>query len=149
MKRTMRASIPHQPFLAILLCLAVACEPSTQEAAEPTSGWQGTTVEEGSILTVRTTGGSVWGGDGRLIEEVAIGTETRGEHDLLGEVYGLDATADRIFIADAIFVMVRVYDMAGNHVRNVGRHGGGSRRVLLGYGSGHRSGTGAARRPGG
>jgi hypothetical protein len=121
----MPASITHRPFFAFLLLLAVACEPSSQEAAGPTDGWQGTTVEEGPTLTVRTTGGSVWGGNGRLIEEVAIGTETRGEHDLLGEVYGLDATADRIFIADAIFVMVRVYDMAGNHVRNIGRHGGG------------------------
>jgi len=55
-------------------------------------------VEEDSILTVRTTRGSVWVGDGILIEEAAIGTETRGEFDQLGQVYGIDATSDRIFI---------------------------------------------------
>jgi hypothetical protein len=82
-------------------------------------------VEEGTTLTVRTTGGSVWGGKGTLIEETAIGRETRGEHDLLGEVYGLDATGNRIFILDQIFTTVRVYDWDGNHVMNIGRDGDG------------------------
>ena len=111
--------------LASLLFLALACEPSSQTEDAPLVGWQGTTVEEDSTVTIRTTGGSVWGGEGRLIEEVGIGTETRGEHDLLGEVYGLDATADRIFILDQIFTTVRVYDMDGNHVMNIGRDGDG------------------------
>jgi hypothetical protein len=82
-------------------------------------------VQEGSTLTVKTTGGSVWAGEGTLIEEAAIGTETRGEHDLLGEVYGIDATADRIYILDYVFSTVRVYDFAGDHIMNIGRHGPG------------------------
>jgi hypothetical protein len=82
-------------------------------------------VEEGSTLTVRTTGGSVWVGEATLIEEAAIGTETRGEHDVLGQVYGIDATADRIFILDPVYSTVRVYDMAGDHIMNIGREGRG------------------------
>ena len=38
---------------------------------------------------------------------------------------GIDATVDRIFVADGIYTMVRVYDWAGNHIMNMGRHGGG------------------------
>lgn len=116
---------PHRILLAISLFLTPACESDTRMEVATSTGWQGTTVQEGSTLTVRTTGGSVWSGPGRLIEEVAIGTETRGEHDLLGEVYGLDATSDRIFILDRIFTTVRVYDWAGNHVVNIGRDGEG------------------------
>ncbi len=82
-------------------------------------------MEEGSTLTVRTTGGSVWAGEGTLIEEAAIGSETRGEHDLLGMVYGIDATADRILILDHAYHTVRVYDMAGDHIMNIGRRGPG------------------------
>jgi hypothetical protein len=75
--------------------------------------------------TVRTLSGSIWEGDGRLTEEAAIGTETRGEDDLLGEVYGIDATDHRIFILDHVFGTVRVFDWSGNHVMNIGRHGQG------------------------
>ncbi len=121
----MRPDLTHRPLLSFLLLAALACEPSSIPEEKTPAGWQGTMVEEGATLTVRTTSGSVWGGEGRLIEVAAIGTETRGENDLLGRVMGIDATADRIFVADGIFVMVRVYDMAGDHVMNIGRHGGG------------------------
>jgi len=60
-----------------------------------------------------------------LTEVVAIGTEARGEEDLLGRVVGMDATDHRLFILDDIFGAVRVYDTAGNHVMNIGRFGEG------------------------
>ena len=82
-------------------------------------------MQEGSTLTVRTTGGSVWAGEGTLIEKAAIGTETRGADDLLGMVYGIDAAADRIFILDYAYHTVRVYDMAGDHIMDIGRRGPG------------------------
>ena len=90
--------------LSLPLLAMLACEPSSvvEEAAQ-----------------------AGWGWEGRLVEEVAIGTEARGEEDLLGHVMGIDATVDRIFVADGIYTMVRVYDWAGNHVMNMGRHGGG------------------------
>ncbi len=111
--------------LVAVLLLAAACGPSSEDGDRAAGGWQGTTAREGSTLTVRTTGGSVWAGDGTLIEESAIGTETRGAHDLLGMVYGIDAAADRIFILDYVFSTVRVYDFAGDHIMNIGRHGRG------------------------
>ncbi len=111
--------------LLSFLLVAPACEPASPPRGGSPAGWQGEAVWEGDTLRVRTRAGSVWRGDGELVEEVAIGTETRGENDLLGQVLGIDATGDRIFIADGIFVMVRVFDMAGNHVMNIGRHGGG------------------------
>lgn len=114
-----------QFFVGATLCLAAACARSSPGEDGAATAWQGTTVEDGSTLTVKTTGGSVWAGNGRLIEEAAIGTETRGEFDQLGQVYGIDFTADRIFILDVAFVTVRVYDMAGNHVANIGREGPG------------------------
>lgn len=77
------------------------------------------------MRTVRTTDGSVWGRNGTLIEEAAIGTETRGPDDLLGDVYGIDATAERIFILDYVNTTVRVYDTAGNHLQDIGRAGRG------------------------
>lgn len=111
--------------LTVTLLLAVACGPPSLSEDQSPLGWQGTTVQEGSTLTVRTTGGSVWPGDGTLVEEVSIGSDTRGEKCLLGQVYGLDATADRIFILDRVFTTVRVYDQAGNHLMDIGQKGQG------------------------
>lgn len=111
--------------LASLPLLAVACAGSARGADQAQARWQGTSVREGSTLRVRTTGGSLWSGKGTLVEEAAIGTETRGENDLLGEVSGLDATSDRIFILDRTNYTVRVYDMDGRHIRNIGRRGQG------------------------
>jgi hypothetical protein len=105
--------------------LALGCGPSQPLASAAAQGWQGSREERGDTLVIRTLSGSVWPGDGRLVEEVAIGTETRGGEDLLGEVYGLDATSDRIYVADRIVPTVRVYDWAGNHLMNIGRGGGG------------------------
>jgi hypothetical protein len=112
-------------FLVAASLLVLGCEPSSQTSDASASAWQGTVVEEGSTLTVRTTGGSVWGGDGTLIEELAIGTETRGENDMLARVFGMEATDDRIFILDRTLVTVRVYDTAGHHVLDIGREGQG------------------------
>jgi hypothetical protein len=111
--------------LPTILFLAAACDAPNGALPAPPSGWEGTTVEEGSTVTIRTTGGSVWGGEGRLIEELAIGTEIRGEDDLLGEVYGIEASEDRFFILDPILGTIRVYDETGNHVMDMGRRGQG------------------------
>jgi hypothetical protein len=59
------------------------------------------------------------------VEEVVIGTQTRGEEDLLGQVFGIEADGDRIYILDRVFHMVRVFDLDGNHVANIGRKGEG------------------------
>ncbi len=112
-----------------MLILLTACNAAPQSNGQ-TGDWQGETTTEGTTLIVRTTGGSVWSGEGRLIEEAAIGTETRGEHDLLGEVVGIDATADRVYICDASYYTIKVYDRAGNHVGNIGRQGRGPGELI-------------------
>ena len=126
MLRRSEARIGRPVLYALSLPLLLACSsPPRTEIAAGTEGWEGTAVEEDSTLTVRTLGGSVWGRHGRLIEETAIGTEARGEEDLLGRVVGMDMAGGHIFIADRIFKTVRVFDLAGNHVMNIGRQGGG------------------------
>jgi hypothetical protein len=124
MYRTRTTDVVGMALLPAMLAVAGCRGPSRDENGSD-EGWVGTTVNEDSTRVVRSLGGSVWKADGRLVEEAAIGTETRGEDDLLGEVYGIDATSDRIFILDHVFGTVRVYDWAGNHVRNIGRHGQG------------------------
>ncbi len=109
-----------------LLILSAACQAGRQAGEEgPADTWIGTTVEDGLTRTVRTASGSVWGGDGRLVEEVAIGTEIRGEDDLLAEVAGIEAHDGLIYIADRQLATLRVYDMEGNHIRDMGRRGEG------------------------
>jgi len=105
--------------------LATSCGSNLSDSDDASRSWQGTTIREGPTLTVRTTGGSLWGGSGRLVEETAIGTETRGEYDLLGQVVGMEATADRVYVLDRLAAAIRVYDTAGNHVLSIGRPGQG------------------------
>jgi hypothetical protein len=88
-------------------------------------GWEGYTVDGDGSRTIRTTAGSVWDGIGTLTEEVAIGTETHGENDLLAEVVGIEFKDGLIYIADQILGTVRVYDMAGDHVADIGQPGEG------------------------
>jgi len=114
-----RAVVP-----ALLLLLTTACN-SAPRSEDHADGWVGERTEQNSTLTVRTVSGSVWAGEGRLIEQTAIGTETRGEDDLLGTVEGMDFAADRIYILDSDYYTLRVYDFDGNHVMNIGRQGRG------------------------
>ena len=109
----------------LAIVLSSSCIPTADEESVLEGGWQGTSTQVGDTLVVRTTAGSVWAGEGRLVAEAAIGTETLGENDLLGRVMSIAATSDRIFIADGIFTSVRVYDMDGNHITDVGREGEG------------------------
>ena len=87
--------------------------------------WVAETDRHGNVTTVRTLSGSVWQGEGRLVEEASIGADDAGDAYLLGRVRGLTADSTRIYILDAAVPVVRVYDMAGRHLFDVGREGGG------------------------
>lgn len=119
------AAIRKPLFLFSLLTLAACGEKQSSGGVGVSGGWQGTTVDDGSIRTVRTVSGSVWGSDGRLVEEVAIGTEARGEEDFLAAVRGIEVWNGLIYIADLQLSTIRVYDMDGNHVKDIGREGEG------------------------
>jgi hypothetical protein len=75
--------------------------------------------------------GSVWPGPARLVEEVAIGSESQGPDYLLGQIMAIDSHGERIYLADRITTSVRVYDRAGAHVMDVGREGGGPGEFYL------------------
>jgi hypothetical protein len=125
MNRFERVLPIHGLLLTLLLLTLVNCGPPAPIPDESVQGWEGIETEEGGIRTVRTTGGAVWESEGRLIEEVAIGTETRGEFDVLGRVLGMEVADRQIFVLDGHDATVRVYDWGGNHLRNIGRRGEG------------------------
>jgi hypothetical protein len=104
--------------------LAIACGGG---AAPEDAGheWQATTTTEGDRTVVRTHSGSVWGGPAQMVEEAAIGVEVGEEHYMLGQVVSVAASPDRIYVLDASIPVVRVYDMAGEYVQDIGAAGDG------------------------
>ncbi len=115
--------------LALLLVLG-ACTPAGPEdpvgagtAAE--TAWVGTITTEGNVTTVVNESGSVWGGPARLVEELSIGVETGAEEHMFGDIAGLAADEDRIFVLDSQLPALRVYDMEGRHLRDLGGEGDG------------------------
>jgi len=105
--------------------LAVAaCGP--QESSPDTAGtWVGTITTEGNVTTVVNESGSVWGGTARLVEELSIGVDAGEDPYIFGPIGGLAATDDRIYVADNLRVLVRVYDHDGQHLFDFGRKGKG------------------------
>jgi hypothetical protein len=77
------------------------------------------------VETVRTISGSRWGGEARLVEELAVGEEMGEEAYMFGSVSDAWATNDRIYVIDAQAPAVRAFDHQGNHLFDVGRPGQG------------------------
>ena len=112
-----------------ILALSLALLSTACGGDEPTVAnnqpWQGKTVTEGNVTTVRTESGSVWQGTARLVEELSIGEEFGEEPYMLGRISAVAATDDRIYALDAQVPVVRVYDQEGTHVFDIGRGGQG------------------------
>jgi hypothetical protein len=123
MPRTSRSfrTVAAVPFIGLLLLPACGGRSGGAE----TAGWVGTRETVDGTTTVRTLSGSVWGAEGRLVEEWTIGTETRGENDLLGEVYGIALCRDRVLVLDRSWYTVRVFDREGTYLERFGRQGNG------------------------
>lgn len=111
--------------LLVVLCLAAAGCGGGPGVADDTGEWIRETTTEGNVTTIRTLGGSVWGGTARLEEEASIGVEQGPEEQMLGRGAGLAAGDDAVYVLDSQLPAVRVYDMEGNHLRDVGREGQG------------------------
>jgi hypothetical protein len=92
--------------------------------------WRAQFEQEDGLTIVRTIGGSVWNGTGRLVEEASIGSEDGGDAYLLGRVGDITADADRLYVLDKAVPQVRVYDLEGRHLFDVGREGGGPGEYL-------------------
>jgi len=110
--------------IGFALLLAPACSTDAPEQADD-DAWVGTVTSEGDVTTVINESGSVWGGAGRLVEELSIGVESGDEPYLFGNVAGLGFAEERIFVLDAQIHRVRVYDADGAHVMDLGGEGDG------------------------
>ncbi len=107
-----------------LLFAVVACQGGAAEVDE-TDVWIGTVTTEGNVTTVVNESGSVWGGAPELVEEASIGVEAGGDEYMLGEVAGLAATTDKIFVIDRQVPALRVYDHRGVYLYDIGAPGQG------------------------
>jgi hypothetical protein len=87
--------------------------------------WQASIETVRSVTTVRTLSGSVWQDTAILCEQASIGAVEGEEVYLLGNVVGVAAHGDRIYVLDEQVPVLRAYDFHGRHVRDIGRKGDG------------------------
>lgn len=108
-------------------------------AEDASSGWDGTmtTLESGRVVVENGAAG-VWGeGDGwRVVEELRLGSLESEGPEMFGEVRSVELDeAGRVWVLEGQAQEIRVFDATGDHVRTVGREGGGpgelSRAVRL------------------
>ncbi len=114
------------PILFFCAILATSCS-SDRKASEYdlAAEWKHRDSKVGLVTTVRTTQGSVWRGRARLVEELSIGSETKGESYLFGQVVGMAGREDRIFVLDSKISVLRMYSGQGRYIRDIGRKGEG------------------------
>ena len=118
-------SFASRPIAAAALWgLAIGCTGGSPETAAGAS-WVGTITTESDVTTVVNESGSVWREGATLLEEAAIGVEAGDDPYMLGQVTGIAAHGDRIYVADAQVPAIRAYDASGTFVGNVGQEGGG------------------------
>jgi hypothetical protein len=111
--------------------LSLACGP---EPSDPIEGpWRGTITTEGDVTTVVTESGSVWGGSATLVEETSIGVAQGPDEYMFGRITSLAADARHIFVLETMPPVVRVYDLDGVHVRNIGSEGQGPGELTSPY----------------
>ena len=121
--RSRRVVGPWVGCLAAVLS-AIGCDGPTGGGGAA-GDWAGAVTTEGNVTTVVNESGSVWGGTATLVEEASIGVEMGEEAYMLGRVTGIWATDAEIFVIDAQIPVIRVYDMDGRHLRDLGAGGQG------------------------
>jgi len=113
-------------FIAVsLIGLAAASCGVREDAPDSDSTWVGTITTEGNVTTVINESGSVWGGTATLVEEASIGVEAGADDYMLGDLASVAATDERIYLLDTQPATVRVYDLAGVHLFDIGSEGQG------------------------
>jgi hypothetical protein len=109
-------------FMAATLLPGCATQEPTASGADE---WVGTITTEGNVTTVVNQSGSVWAGAARLVEEASIGVESGSDPYMFGQVTAVWASHDRIYVVDWQVPAVRVYDLDGQHLLDLGRRGQG------------------------
>jgi len=118
-------SSTNRAFAVCSVLLAIAgCSASAPEAPSPGT-WVGTVTTEGNVTTVVNESGSVWGGPATLAEEASIGREAGNAWEMLGNVAGVAASDDRIYVADQSVPVVRSYTWEGEYLGDLGGEGQG------------------------
>ena len=107
--------------IPVLACSLFSCSKRTATG----EGWLHEISTIGNVKTVRTLGGSVWGGTARLVEEASIGVVDGADEYMLGNVASICAHNGRILVVDRQVPVVRMYNYEGDFLRNIGRQGGG------------------------
>jgi len=109
---------------AAVLVAAIGCS-SSEPTANSDGEWIGSITTEGDVTTVINESGSVWDGAATLVEEASIGVEAGAEEYMLGAVAGIWTDDQHIIVVDRQVPTVRVYDIDGNHLRDLGQEGQG------------------------
>jgi hypothetical protein len=117
------ASHRRKLLAAAALTALAACSGGGEPAGS--EEWRSETMTEGDVTTVRTISGSIWGGTARLDEELSIGVEAGDDPYMLGSVRALATDGEEIFVLDQQVPVIRVYDAAGRHLRDIGKDGEG------------------------
>ena len=86
--------------------------------------WRGTVETRANVTTVSNESGQVWRSV-ELIEEVSIGVLEGDDEYVFGDVASLAADDERIYVLDRMANTVRVYDLDGQHLFDIGRPGDG------------------------
>jgi len=110
--------------LATVPCLTVACFTDASDTS-PDATWVGTITTEGNVTTVVNESGSVWGGAATLVEEASIGVDAGADEYMFGRVTGISAHGDRIYVVDSQVPAVRLYDLDGVYLGDLGGRGQG------------------------
>jgi len=110
--------------LVLLLLTTIGCGGGDGNG-DPVGEWSGTVTTEGNVTTVVNESGSVWGGNVTFVEEASIGVDLGEDPYMLGQVRALAVSDDEIYVLDEQVPAVRVYDMAGRHLRDIGAEGSG------------------------
>lgn len=110
--------------LIVPFLLTAACSAADDPAASAGS-WVGDITTTGNVTTVLNQSGSVWGGPATLVEEASIGVDTGEDAYMLGNVEGVAVAGERIYVLDRTVAKVRVYDLSGRHLMDIGRPGQG------------------------
>ena len=109
----------------LMLTLGLAGCGAQESGVAVDRAWVGTITTEGNVTTVVNESGSVWGGPARLVEEASIGVEFGEDAYMFGQVRAIAATDEEIYVLDQQVSMIRVYDVEGRHLRDIGKEGEG------------------------
>lgn len=111
------------PISILLAFLGCAGADAGRTLAGP---WQAAVDTVGDTIVVRTVGGSTWGGSGRLVEEIRIGTRDGADHEMFGRVRALGVTpAGEMLVYDAQVPALRRFGPDGTYLGTIGRAGSG------------------------